>query len=427
MNKRKIYKKILIVVILIIFIVGLVPAKSNAVVPINTAYIYANRKTDGLLWWNGLRIHTHMAMYNKDGKEYPAYCMNRDLPGVEIGFSQDVDVNELISNVMVWRAIINGYPYKSIQELGCQTEEEAYLATKQAVYCMILGRDLSEYSAIGESGERTLNALKQIVNSARNSSEIKVSSELTINQLDSLWKIDNIDLKYVSQTFTVSANASIDTYNVELTDTNLEGIKITDENNNEKSEFKSSEKFKILIPITNIIQDGNFEINVSGKVATKPVLYGKARDASLQSYALTGYTFEDGTGNKKVYYTKNETKNIIIKKDETGENFLKGVEFDLLDSNKNIIYTGLVTDENGKIEVNNLQPGKYYIRETRTQEGYELYEKLIEVELSLNETSTVNVVNNIQEPKINVEKTLSEQTVQETNSQVTIKLPKTGM
>ena len=38
-----------------------------------------------------------------------------------------------------------------------------------------------------------------------------------------------------------------------------------------RKEFKSNEKFKILIPITNITQDGNFTINVLGKVATKPV------------------------------------------------------------------------------------------------------------------------------------------------------------
>lgn len=89
--------------------------------------------------------------------------MNRELPGVEIGRSQTVDVKKLVNNVMVWRAIINGYPYKSISELGCNTEEEAYLATKQAVYCMLTNRDVNEYSAIGEAGERTLNALKQLL------------------------------------------------------------------------------------------------------------------------------------------------------------------------------------------------------------------------------------------------------------------------
>ena len=420
-------KKILVTIILIILIVGIVPLKSKAVISIDSAYIYANKKTDGLLRWNGLGIHTHMAVYNKNGVEYPAYCLNRELPGVEIGFSQTVDVSKLVSDVMVWRAIINGYPYKTVSELGCKTEEEAYLATKQAVYCMLTNRDVNEYSAIGESGKRCLNALKQIVTAARSSNEVKVSSELKINQINSLWEMDDIDNKYVSQEFSVSANAGFDTYKIELSNANVEGIKVTDLNNNEKLEFEHNEKFKILIPVTNITEDGSFTINVSGKVATKPVLYGKSRDVSLQNYAITGYTYEDGTGSKKVYYTKNDTKIVIVKKDEQGQNYLQGVEFNLLDENKNIIHTGLTTDENGTIEINNMLPGTYYIQETRTLEGYNLYEELIKVELELNETSTINVINTEEKPNIEINKTYTENTVKNTNTNTVVKLPKTGM
>lgn len=426
MKKINKIKKILIIAMLIIITIGAIPVKSNAVVPIDSAYIYATRKTDGLLLWQGMRIHTHMAVYSKEGKEYPAYCVNRELPGVEIGFSQNVDVNDLINDVMVWRAIINGYPYKTIAELGCESEEEAYLATKQAVYCMLTNRDVSEYSAIGESGERTLNALISIVNNARNSNETKVSSELKINQIDSLWKIDNIDKNYMSQEFTVSANASINTYSINLENEEIEGVKIVDEKNNEKNEFEASERFKIIIPIKNALKDGSFNINVTGKVKTKPVLYGKSQDPSLQSYALTGYMYEDGTGNKKVNYAKNDTKIKIVKKDETGNKYLGGVEFDLLDSNKNVIYTGLTTDSNGIIEIENLLPGTYYLQEKRTNEGYELYEKLIEVKVDLHETSTVNVINNVEKPKVEIEKPFSETTVQGIHSEIAVKLPKTG-
>lgn len=420
-------KKISIIITLIVILINLIPIRANAVVPIESAYIYATKKTDGLLMWNGLKIHTHMAVYKKDGKEYPAYCMDRELPGVEIGVSQTVNVNKVVSNVMVWRAIINGYPYKTISELGCQTEEEAYLATKQAVYCMLTNRDVNEYSAVGESGERTLNALKQIVTNARNSNITKVSSELKINQKNSLWEIDNINTKYISQTFSVTANAGFDKYLVELKNLDIEGVRITDKNNNEKTEFKSNEEFKILIPTTNIKKDGNFTINVSGKVATKPVFYGESRDSSLQSYALTGYTYEDGNGSKKVYYTKNETKIIIVKKDETGEKDLQGVEFELLDENKDVIYTGLTTDENGQIIIDNMLPGTYYIKETRTLEGYELYNKLIKVELDLNEEATVNVINSQEEPDIEIENKKTEISVENSNTTTNVKLPKTGM
>ena len=413
-------KRISVIIILIIMLVNLIPMKSSAATPINTAYIYANKKTDWLLEWNGTEVHTHMAVYKKDGKEYPAYCMDRELDGVEIGFSQTVDVNKLISNVKVWRAIINGYPYKSISELGCKTEEEAYLATKQAVYCMLTNRDVNEYTAIGESGKRCLNALKQIVKNARSSTASKPSSELKIIQKNSKWEIDNINNEYLSQTFSVSADASFDKYTVNIKNLNIESFKVTDKNNNERNEFKSSEEFKILIPITNILEDGKFSINVSGKVATKPVFYGATRDSNLQNYALTGYTYEDGTGSKKVYYSKNDTKILIIKKDETGIKRLQGVEFELLDENKNILYTGLTTNENGEIEINNLLPGTYYIRETRTLEGYELYDKPIKIELDLNEEITINVINSEEEPKIVINNIKTEINVEQSKSEVEI-------
>ncbi len=438
-------KKVSIIITLIVILINVIPMKSNAATPIDSAYIYATKKTDGLLLWNGLKIHTHMAVYKKDGKEYPAYCMDRELPGVEIGFSQTVDVNKLITNVKVWRVIINGYPYKSISELGCRTEEEAYLATKQAVYCMLTNRDVNEYSAIGESGQRCLNALRKIVTNARNSNASKPSSELKIKQENSLWKMDIIDKQYVSQTFTVSADATFDKYTVDIEKLNIEGFKITDENNSQKKEFKSGEKFKILIPIENITKDGDFIINVSGQIATKPVFYGQTRDSSLQNYALTGYTYEDGTGAKKVYYTKNETKIIIVKKDESGLKNIQGVEFELLDEQQNVLYTGLTTNENGEIEISNLLPGTYYIKETRTLEGYELYNKLIKIELELNERTTVNVINSEEEPKITINNIETEISVEQSKSEVEIhnsqnnveikneenkvdvKLPKTGM
>lgn len=425
-------KKLISIISIIVILIGLVPISSKAVVPIDTAYIYANKKTNGLLMWKGLRIHTHLAVYKKDGKEYPAYCMDRELPGVEIGRTQTVDVKQLVNNVMVWRAIINGYPYKSISELGCNTEEEAYLATKQAVYCMLTNRDVNEYSAIGEAGERTLNALKTIVNNARNSNQTKVSSELTVNEQEKLWKIDNLDGKYISKTFSVTANTSMSKYTVNVKNLKIEGYKLVDQNNKEKTEFTNSEKFKILIPIQEVKQDGNFSIEVSAQVATKPVFYGESRDSGLQSYALTGYTYEEGTRSKKVYYTKNETKIIITKTDDKTGKKLEGVEFELLDKDQNKIYTEITTNKDGMAIIDNLLPGIYYVKETRTLEGYQLYSKLIKVELELNEETTVNVINSEEEPEIYKEEKKTELAVKEEQSGIKVKetvqkLPKTGM
>lgn len=433
-------KKISITISIVLILIIALQITSNAITPVDNALIYTKKITSALLERNGANVLTYVGVYNDGTNEWPAYCMNRVLPGLERG-NQTVNINRLIDNVMVWRVLVNGYPYKTISELGCQTEDEAYLATKQAVYCILEDIDPESYSPIGEAGERTLNALKQIVSNAKNSTEVKPTSEIKINQENSLWQIDSIDNKYMSQVFSISTSGAINTFTVNLSNVNIEGLKLVDENNNEKSEFNSNEKFKIMMPIKNVLNDGEFTIEVVGKVKTKPVLYGESTIDGMQNYAITAYAYEDGTGSQKVYYTKNNTKIIIIKKDETEEKFLQGVEFELLDSQKNTIYTSLVTDENGKIEIDNILPGRYYVKETRTQEGYNLYEKLIEVNLSLNEETTVNVVNTKEIVEIEVEKPVSEQTVKQEKSEIVnevkevvkqekvkeVKLPKTGM
>ena len=338
--------------------------------------------------------------------------------------SYDVSVEEAIKDVNLWRILINGYPYKTIEELGVANKEEAFTATKQAVYTYIHGNQLSDYEAIGDAGIRTLNALYKIVNDANNSSEIQISNKVDIKPIQETWEQDDIELNYVSKKYKVSANTTIDKYKVKVTDENnqaIEGIKITDENNTEKEEFEANETFKILVPIKNMIEDRIIKIDIETKIETKPILYGRATNSNLQDYALTASTYEDGTGNIQDKYNKNETKLIIVKQDENTQEKLQGVEFQLLDENKNVIYTNLQTDSNGVIEIENLIPGKYYIKETRTISGYEIHEDLIEVDISLNEEITVTVNNNKnEEPKI--EKAIDEK--QFTSKKI---LPVTGM
>ena len=161
------------------------------------------------------------------------------------------------------------------------------------------------------------------------------------------------------------------------------------EENVEQNNFKYGENFKIIIPITNMITEGNFNIKVNGKVATKPILYAYSEDTNLQDYALTGNIYEDGSGVKTVKYTKNETKIIVLKQGENGKP-LEGVKFRLLDKNKDVLYTEFVSDKDGKIIIENLAPGTYYLEETSTVNGYAVYEEEIEAKLDYNEELTIN-------------------------------------
>lgn len=409
MRKNIITKAIAVVSLLILSALGFI--NSVYATNINTANIYAVRDCGNLLTYRGTPVKVTYVEYINEGNHYPAYCMDKTKVGAETN-SYNVSIEGAVNDVGLWRRIINGYPYKSIQELGVANAQEAFTATKQAIYCYIHGNNPSDYGAIGEAGQRTLNAMHTIINNAQNSKESKISSTIKINKNSDSWKQDENEKNYVSKVYSVSAGANIQNYKIILSRRNnqdIGGIKLTDIDNKTKKEFSPNEKFKILVPIKEMKEKGNFELKVEAKISTKPVLYGIAPNSSYQDYALTGATYEDGTGNIQDEYFKNETKIIILKQDEDTNEKLEGVEFELLDENKNVVYNGLKTDKDGKINIENIVPGRYYIKETNTKDGYLRFEDLIKIDINLNEQMTVTVNNKKEEkPKIETSKNTTE-------------------
>ncbi|GAF63280.1 hypothetical protein BTS2_0171 [Bacillus sp. TS-2] len=86
----------------------------------------------------------------------------------------------------------------------------------------------------------------------------------------------------------------------------------------------------------------------------------------------------------------------LTKVDEEGET-LEGAVFTLYDSEDNELQTGLTTDEEGKLVVNDLSPGSYYFVETEAPFGYQIDEtpRLFEVEFNQREVVMIEVVNEL--------------------------------
>lgn len=208
--------------------------------------------------------------------------------------------------------------------------------------------------------------------------------------------MDNKESEYVSKVYSIKAGTTISNYIIELQnlDSELpEGVKITDIDNNFKHEFSQNDKFKILIPIKNLTKETVFNILVKTKINNKPVLYGKAGNQSYQDYALTAATYEDAIGNTQDKYYKNETKVKIVKQDQDTKERLENVEFNILDYNKKILYSNLKTNSNGEVEITNFLPGKYYLQEVNTKDGYILSEELIGFDVLFNQELTLTVNN----------------------------------
>ncbi len=416
---------ILLIIIMIILSDLILVKNSVQADSINQVNVYDKVYCDKVLIYSGKPLGGTYVVYNKDGIEYPAYCINPDLPGIGEVDQYDVTISGKIQDVKLWRILINGYPYKTIEELGVANEKEAYLATKQAVYYYLKNRDYNKYSADCDEGYRVLNAFRQIVETAENSTEIPSSnqSEITTNQTN--WEQDLENKDYVSKTYEVKSSAIMKNYIITISGENIpEGIKITNISNKERNKFNKNEQFKILIPINNLNNNGEFKINVETESLTKPILYGVSQNQGFQNYALTVYEYEEGNTTYPENYGENKTKINILKQDKESKKPLQGIEFELLNENKEIIYSNLITDINGKIIIDKILPGKYYLKETRTLDGYINYDELIEINIELNETINI-VVNNSKEKKIEVSNKITEIEVEQ--EKIIKKLPITGM
>ena len=85
-------------------------------------------------------IITHYVGYYDNGVFRPAYCLNKDKPGVDDTLSYDVTIEEAMSNPAVYRVLLKGYPYGG--NLGFDDPKDAFFATKQAVYRVLDGGDV---------------------------------------------------------------------------------------------------------------------------------------------------------------------------------------------------------------------------------------------------------------------------------------------
>ncbi len=389
-------KKVIVCILLAIMLIGNI--NQTFAFEIGAKQLISQGECERLLTYKGVPIKTSFIVYEENGIYYPAYCLDVKLPGAEQGPYQ-VNGGGKIQDINVWKAIINGYPYKSLAELGAANEQEAFTATKQAVYTMLYNRDISEYGPMdSDAGRRTYQIYSNIVNAARSSTEnIENYLQMNIKRVTEEWKVDNLNPKCISQTYEVESNILIGKYDIFVKGLVPNGTIVVDKENNIRNNFKIGEQFKVLIPIENLTQSESFTIEAIANLETKPVVYGSTTIPGTQDYALAGYMYEEIKNYFTEDYFKNITKIVVVKKEYGTENRLEGVKFNLLDSNKNIVHENLVTNENGEIMLENMIPGIYYLKEIETLENYNLYTDLIEINLDLNEEFKITVNNTTRE------------------------------
>ena len=405
--------------ILAIFMLSII--LTNSVFAAETLNVKAIKECPVLLQYGNIKIGTTLAKVNINDKEYPVYCLDVSKPGVAIGKlpEYNVTLKDTIENQEVYRAIINGYPYKTIEELGVKTEEEAFTATKQAVYSMLYNRNVDEYSAINtEAGHRTYNAYRNIVLAARGSNKVYENAKFEL-KADKEWKKDE-ENKYLYKNVEVNANLKSN-FDIKLEGDKNNIFKLEKEQIVGKETDNKKEKYILKIDLKDINKFNilgkevfkNLKLTATAEVETNPVYLGKEETGTRQDYAISGIRFKGKEERSlNIDIPKNETKIKIVKISKEEDKKLENVKFELFDKeNKSL---GIkTTNKNGEIIYENLIPGKYYLKEIEAKEGYNKLNDLVEIEVKYGEEKEVKVNN--EKIKIIVN-----------NKKEVKKLPKTG-
>lgn len=340
-------------------------------------------------------IQAKYIYYTENGKDYPAYCISHGLDGVDERGGYTVDIDEFLRDAKnvkykerIWRVIANGYPYKKIEGLS---DYEAYFATKQAIYCVIIPRSTSVYKGLNEQGKKIVNAIKSLTAIGMDESLNPKEANLKINK--SGYFVE--DGEYYSQTYIVSSSANIGSFKIENINGFPEGSFTSDINGNKKTFFEAGETtFKVMVPKEKLDKDINGTVAITAKCETYPILVGKTRIANTQNYAITCDKYEEFRSAVSLNVNTNTGKVQVRKVDSETSKPLEGIEFELLKDGEKVAKGK--TDKEGIWEFEGLYQGKYTLKETMAGEGYIINSENFNINIEYNKKAEITVEN---EPK----------------------------
>lgn len=334
-------------------------------------------------------LHSSAWWYDEEGNKNPAFCVdpNKAGPGEYFAGKYDLNVAGAETNEKIAAIINNSIPYKTYQELGVNSEEEAYAATKAAIWCVI---GVSQYTDRGKwnaPDKPQVTALfNKLVDLALNNPEpVKAAVYGTIKVDEEPVEEGNYFVQRFQVQETSNSGKKITKYKVELTGDYPVGTIITGEDGIEKTQFKGDETFAIRIPKTSVPVGGSVEANVkiSANLYSNVILIGKplnGLDGKVQDMEI-GMPNQPITINAKMVIgvpdipgNPDDGKLKVIKLDATDNATpLAGVTFDCYNAQGHLIDTG-TTDESGIWEPNITESGTYTVVERSTNNRYQLTE-----------------------------------------------------
>ena len=397
-------KRFISILLALLVVMGLLPtaafAASTPEEALGEVQIYNGGYKMSYLSINGRvreLIYTYYNFDNGSGsiREIPAYCVNPNIVGVPQsvpeGESIEYLADEKASDPKVVGIVANGYPTRSLAELGLENKYQGYYATKMALWCYLLSNwDINNLKvnpslkgAELQIAQKLLAAAKDIYARGTAWSEM-LSPEVTCTpDRETAYEVTVDGKQYKQQIFTFWSKTWVCDYAVKVAFTTPddvpEGTRIVDMNNKDISTLTTKAtgdgyagKFKVLYPLESVAgKTGSVQLSFSTDVYKYAVFFAICQETdqygNLQNYVvdtdptttmqLSAYSnYADGP-------TIEYDTGLRILKYETGTEIpISGCRFEVIGPDGDSVGT-FVTNGDGRIEIPLSKSGNYTVIE----------------------------------------------------------------
>ena len=409
-------KRLISMLLALLAVMGLLPtaafAASTPEEALGEVQIYNGGVEMSYLSINGRirsQIYTYYNYDNGSGstREIPAYCVNPNTLGVPqtVGVGESIEylADEKASDPKVVGIVANGYPTRSLAELGLENKYQGYYATKMALWCYLLSNwDINNLKVIPnltgvelQRAQKILAAAKDIYARGTAWNEM-LSPEVTCTpDRDTAYEVTIDGKQYKQQVFTFWSKTWVCDYSVNVAfsvpDDVPDGTRIVDMNNQDITTITTegtgdgyAGKFKILYPLESVQgKTGSVQLSFNTNVYKYAVFFAICQEkdeyGELQNYVvdtdptttmqLSAYSnYSDGT---TIEY---ETGLRIIKYETGTEIPISGALFEVIGPDGDSVGT-FVTNGDGRIEIPLKKSGNYTVVEREAPQHYMISEE----------------------------------------------------
>ena len=402
-------KRLTALLLLVVTLIGMLPGAALAAntpgEALGKIYIYNGGEQLAYLAVNG-RVQKLNYVYFEyqsptggGAKQIPAYCVNPTTDGVPQAVGTGQSIKYLAQNQATDPKIVgivgNGYPHRSLEELGLDNVQQAYYATKVALWCYLvpnwsidkvtIAPGLSEHEQ--QIAQRLLTAAKDIYNRGSGWTDVLIPGLTVSSDQQNAYEVQINGETYLQQVYTVKSGTWVDGLEISVWfdgENVPSGMKIVNMQNQEieKIPVEGSGyqgQFKVICPKASVSGSVNAKLLLEGNVNQYAAFYAVCQETGtygkLQNYiadtdpvlvrwsnALFKYSPppEGGGGEYSLKIVKTETG--------TGTR-LEGALFEIKDPDGAPVGT-FSTNARGEILVPLERGGLYTITEVQPPKGH---------------------------------------------------------